>query len=571
MISFKKLFIFSLLVSLLIVEVHAGPKRIFSGESKNKDSSLTSEGQTRHNRAAAEKRESGEEDDEERRSNFDKIARRERMADIPEGSSLAALEVKESSSASSSQPINPTAPIRFLRTQDIPSLYRFTLEKLMSLSPEHAVFRNGLPQVLYIELIDPYFRAMTEIIQDTHKACQRYSLYLLPPDEKEKNIFIGLKNSLQKQREICQRKLFKRTERDYPQALFVMDAVMRELPKITSSIECLKKQRAYIQQATLARNSAQLAHASLLDSAAAPLEQQASLLMKIAKMNITLQGKLLKGRSDHEIESSQKTMMDLEAKLARMIPVIESQKIFSGRLEELTQDQKTRIQASLQSSFKILNALSATPVEGNEETVLLLQQAQNAHDQIVKALLSTDPRIQRIQENIVKGNGKVASIASMIMNAKREQRRMAFVREGRLIDCPNGQSEAKGEGYAPIFELYQIPSSFLDKEIALLKKVEADFLGGREELAFQKSRLATGWLNLATQTAEGINMFIQLGMIISPEELLNQVQVATRDALISEEGQLTAQAGFLGINRDLASLSLQWDFHKTFEENVAAF
>lgn len=570
--SLKNLFLFSLLVSLLAAEVYAGPTRIFGREPKP---SLTTEEQTDLNRAAAQRAGSDEDETGEGEENPSKIARGETMPDISEAPSQAAPEgqgevaVSSSSSAMTTAPVRVvTAPVRFLRTNVIPVLKRFALEKLMTLPATHAVFNDGLPPLITHELVAPYFDNINAMIQDVHQACQKYALYRLSPDVKEKNSLIKVKKALQGRREACQNKLLKATERDYPNALFRMDSMIQVFPELKSGIEHLKEQEDYNKQAKLARNSGQIGRAALLENVVAPLHQQANLLLNIAGGKIKLQQKLLEDKPDAEIAVSHENIANQERRLAQITPIIERQKIFLGRVEEFSPAQQQEMHHSFQSSLNILNALGPASAQGDEERVQLLQRQLNAHDQTIKALLSTDPRVQRLQEKIGYGNEKVVSTTSMMVDIKAEQRRIASTRENRIMTTKEGEEKVMSEGYAPIFDLYQIPSSFLDKEITLLQEAEVDSLAGRETLAFQKRRLAAHWQDLATGTAKSVNVLSQLGMIVSPGEFLGQNETAIRAALIDREGQLAAQAAMLPVDRNMASLP--WDFSKTFEENVAA-
>ena len=564
----KTLFLFSLLVSLLTAEVHAGGKRIFGGEPKSESPPLTLEERTDRNRVTAERTESNEDETGDEEENPSKRARNEEMPHISEAPSQGASKGQATASSSSSNSAHTTAPVRFLRTNVVPTLKRFVLEKLMRLPATHPVFSEGLPLLLHFELIEPFFDKINEMIQDAHKACQRYSLYQLSSDVKEKNSLIKAKNALQKEREACQNKLFKASKRNYPNALFRIDSMTQVFPELASSIEHLKEQEDYSKQAKLALNSGQIARAGLLDAVVPLLNQQASLLFRLANGKIKLHQQLLKDSPDAEIESSQEGVAYLENRLTRTTPLIERQKIFLGRVEEFNPEQQLKLHTSFQVSHKILKDLDAASAKGDEGPLQLLLQQLNSHDQTIKALFSTDPRVQRIQEKIVYGNEKVASTASMISHVKIEQRRITSLRERRLSFLPSGEVQRRAESYAPIFDLYQIPSSFLDKEIALLQEAQIDFLAGRGQPAFQKRILATRWHDLAAERAKSVNLLSQLGMIVSPEDFLNQNEVELRDVLIAQEAQLAAQAATFPVDETMASLP--WDFNKTFEENVAA-
>lgn len=564
----KTLFLLSLLIYLLTANLNAAPKRIFGREPKSEPSPFMVEEQTNLNRAAVERTEPDEDETGDEENSFSKRARGEKMPSIVETPFQATLEGQEGTSSSSSAAIMQRVAERHLRTREIPALSRFCLEKLMRLPATHSVFDNGLPLSLKGELITPYFNKISEMIQDVDKACQQYSLYDIPPNEKEKNELINLKKALEKHRGITQNLLLTTTKRHFPNALFKIDSITKVFPELVSSIEHLKEREVYNKEATLAQDSDQIGRASSLRNVAAPLNQQASLLFNIAVGKIKLQQRFLTDTPDAEIESSQKAIAALENQVMRTAPLLERQKIFLGRVGEFNPVKKSRLDLSFEVSHKVLKDLDAASAVGDKEIIAVLQQQWNAHDQIIKTLLSTDPRLQGIQENIISGNEKVASTASMILYIKAEQRRIASLRERRITTMKSAEEKIRSEAYAPIFDLYQLPSSFLEKEITLLQEGEVDSLAGRETLAVEKRVLAQGWHDLASTTATSVNVLSQIGMIVPLEEFLNQNETAVKEALVAREAELAAQPAMLPLDRTMASLP--WDFSKTFEENVAA-
>lgn len=197
-----------------------------------------------------------------------------------------------------------------------------------------------------------------------------------------------------------------------------------------------------------------------------------------------------------------------------------------------------------------------------------MEQQLNAHDQAIKAILSVDPRVQRIQDEIVYGTETVVMFAAIIVEIKAEQRRIASVRERQITTMKGGEEKVRGEGYSPIFDLYQISTSFLDREIALLQESEVDSLVGKETLALKKRILAKHWHALAAETARSVNTLSQIGMIIPPEHFLGEQETALKDMLLDREVELATQAATFPVDKTMASLP--WDFNKTFEENVEA-
>lgn len=582
MMFFKNLFLLSLVVVLLITEAHAAPKRIFGGEPKNDQPSLTVEEQTSLNRAAAERAESNEDETGDGEENPAKIARGNEMPLISENSSQAAPEGQGEATSSSSNPVTATAPVSFLRTEQLvtilvdgaralvpPTFQRVVLEKLMTLSAADPVFDDGLPLAVCAKLIVPYESKINEMIQNAHQACQRYALDQLPPNVKEKSAFISLTRALNLHAQQCLLKLGNTVERDYPHAFFLMDSMINVAPDFEASIEQLKQKEDYREQANQAQNSGQIEKCASLTTVVTPLHQQAILSRKIAMEKTDLQAKLLDDSSDDSIESSHKIIADCEEKRLRATPIIERQKVFLGRLEEFSPAQQTDMCHSFRSSIEVLNELDAASAEGHEEDIPFLRQQQNAHDQIIKTLLSTNPRVKRLQEKIVEGNKQIASFASSVVSIKAEQRRITSVREGRITFGLDGSPIVRDEFYAPIFELYQHPSSFLDTGFALLQEAQVDFFAGKATLATQKRRLAMSWKDLAAEAAESVNALSQPVIFDGgPDQVLGQNEWDRRDDLIDREEQLAAQAATFPVDRSM--LLLPWDFKKTLEENEEA-
>lgn len=223
-------------------------------------------------------------------------------------------------------------------------------------------------------------------------------------------------------------------------------------------------------------------------------------------------------------------------------------------------------QVTIRASLKVLNDLPAIAVL-HEEDFPFVKQQENAHRQIIQTLFSTDPRVQKIQKQVVGMNSMIACIGTIIRDAKANQNEMAAIQKDRITSAENGECIVRSESYIPIFELYQIPTSFLDKQIALLQEVQLDYLAGKGKVCFQKQLLARQWGELATATEQSVNILSQQEKIVSPDKFLTQNERAIRDQLVAQERQFVVPPATFPVDRSM--LSLPWDFNKTFGENVA--
>lgn len=564
--SINKLFLLNLFLFLLATRVSAGPKRFFTGEEKPS----TAEEQTALNREEAERRASSGDNSEDGEDRVPaKRLRGKTMPCLLENSfqeTTATAEETSGSSASSSSLITETTPTRFLWTPEIPTLYRFALERLMRLPAEHPVFRDPLPIQLKRELIEPYVNSMKEIIQSLHKACQKYSLYHCLPEIKKNEFLILFKQKLQQR--VADRMEELQTK-NYPQAFFEMDSAIAVIPELTIVADSLIKKESFKKQIAVLERDGNLEKAAFLKSALPSLIHLARVAMSIANKKQQLAKFLLGEPSVDQVGSARLCLANEEHQLARVTSLSDHQKLFFDRAEEFTQVEKTILQGFFHGALEILKNLQNPLNLKNQNRVQFFERQLNSYDHMIKASLSKDPRVEQIREKIIESHEKLLRLDDTEQQANILKNSLAFARAERLTILQNGSQETKPESYAPIFELYQIPISFLEKEISLLQTAKGDLLEGKIQLSFFKLQLAQRWGLLAKAVGSTVNTLSQVGMIQTEEDLLTQEQKNLLNFLNEQEDRIVTRVSPFRV--DLVMASLPWDFRKTFEENLAAF
>ncbi len=547
--SLRHLFLCMLFLFLVISQVEAAPKRCVSGEIKNGRLELTT------GRQEAE---------------YQECEERTELSLVEEGREVDSQSKRarnETDSEASQEAVEATSitPARFLRTQEIPTLYRCLLERLMKLKPRHPVFNQGLPLAVENELVDPYMTNIKAMLNDIHQACWKYGFYRLSPGLKNENLWLNLKKLLQEHQKTCELTLSDSIHKNYPHALFLIESMRRVFPLFQAAIEDLKLRETYKKKVKLPQNRSWVA---LLNSIISSLSGRAVSLVNTATESIKLQDKLRQERPHAEIEVAEKSVMHYEQQSSRIQSILDQQKIFLDQWDQLGAEQKIKLMLSFQAAFKVLDDLNKASLSDDQEMIYLLEEQERAYDQIIKSLLSTNSQVLQMQRSIIKVNENLAIISSEMISFKLEQRKVDYIRKEHKITRPNGQIVVYGEEFNPIFELYYIPLSFFDREIALLQSAKNDLLSGREEACARKRILAHQWdLFNKSEIVNSLNLYVQISLIPTPEELLRSHQERIND-LKNREIELEAQALTYRLSRDITSIS--WDFKKSFEENVAA-
>ncbi len=554
--SKKNLFLVILFLFLLIKGIFAAPKRSWNDKLKDRPSLPVIENREEEIReVSSEEKLANEEDD---------VSVKRRRSET--ASSIAENSSQETQSSSLDVPTISVAINNLLWKENVPTLFRLALHRIIKLPQDHFVFREGLPPQLSTEFIEPYYNRMQQVIQELDNTCQHYDLYRLYEEKKKKDYFItlkqGVENSLTEYMDYI-------SEENYSKALLWIETMSVQLPYIKIAEDSIKEGKNIYQKFTLAERSGNLERAMCLASSFQAIKEKIKIAMLIGTGRKELVKLLLseKEPSPLKIESSHQILIDHENKLVQITSLANCNEQLLEQLEELTPEKKEEVKFFLSLSFSIFSEkLDQAFPEGDEEGLQLLNKKRNACDQIMKVITSKEPQIQGIQKEIIETNKEIIALFSTILETKARQYRLTQTREGRWTTNKNGTIQAQGEDYAPIFDLYQFPNDFLNRQISLLQTAKKDLLAGRREMSNCRVILAQEWKTLEVETSGFINNLSQIGLKRTRDYFLNPNQTFKKEMLEDQENQLGDET--VSVPPDPAMVSLPWNFEKTFEENI---
>ncbi|MBX9578275.1 MAG: hypothetical protein K2W97_07355 [Chthoniobacterales bacterium] len=561
MISKKNLFLVNLFIFLVTTETFASPKRSWNGEPKEKQSLPIIEDRLEEVREASS--------EEKLVNNKDDISAKRRK---DEGTSLIVeASSQEAQNSSLNIPTISVAINNLLWKQGIPTLYRLALHRLIRLPQEHSIFSEGLPPQLFIEVIEPYDNRTKQMIQELDDTCQHYDLYQLSEEKKKKEHLITLKKGVQKALAECMEHI---SQKNYPKALLGIEAMSVQLPYLKITMDSIKEGKNIHQKYILARSCSNLEKGRFLASSFQAIKEK----IKVAMLTGSGRAKLIKlllsekEASPLEIESSHQILNDHENKLVQITSLTKCQKQVLEQSEELTLTPEKMEEVKIFSGFFLSvfsEKLDQAFPEGDEEGLQLLNKKRNACDQIMKVIMSKELQIQGMKKKIVETNKEIIRLLSAILETKARQHELAQIKKEQLTTYENGMIKAQGKDYAPIFDLYQLPNDFLNRQISLLQAAQEDLLEGRREISNRRFTLAQRWKLLEVETKNNINNLSQIGLKPRMNDLLDGRKFYAIQILNSEEKELENEA--LSFPLDLEMISLAWDFKKTFEENLETF
>lgn len=244
---------------------------------------------------------------------------------------------------------------------------------------------------------------------------------------------------------------------------------------------------------------------------------------------------------------------------------IEIQQMFLERSSQLTEEERSQIQSILNGYAHFLSLQNDPAGLQHSEITERLHQY---YLQIFKAYLSVDPRVKKIKNKVIEGNIRLSGLDAMMIQNK--------LTRDQIISCRDVQLAALNDETTPIAQfyehdaivkLYDMPLSFLEKEMKLLGEARAHFLAGETALSMHQSELSQGWQVLAVETANSVSGHVGVGVIVTEKTLLTQHQKILKKELENEDEESSCDTSETGSIEPPAS-PLPWNFEKTFEENV---